>query len=44
MYFNGSYALKGAGAGIVFIPPEGDALKYAIQNELPSTNCNILCL
>jgi hypothetical protein len=30
MYFNGSYTLKGAGADIVIIPPEGDVLKYAI--------------
>jgi hypothetical protein len=30
MYFDGSYTLKGAGAGIVLIPPEGDTLKYAI--------------
>jgi ribonuclease HI len=38
MYFDGSYALKGAGAGVVFIPPEGDALKYAIQLEFLATN------
>jgi ribonuclease HI len=31
MYFDGSYTLKGAGAGIVLIPPEGDMLKYVIQ-------------
>jgi hypothetical protein len=30
MYFDGSYTLKGAGAGVVLIPPEGDMLKYAI--------------
>jgi hypothetical protein len=30
MYFNGSYTLKGARAGVVLIPPEGDVLKYAI--------------
>jgi hypothetical protein len=30
MYFDGSYTLKGAGAGVVLIPPEGDALMYAI--------------
>jgi hypothetical protein len=29
MYFDGSYTLKGAGAGVVLIPPEGDILKYA---------------
>jgi hypothetical protein len=30
MYFDGSYTLKGAGASVVLIPPEGDILKYAI--------------
>jgi hypothetical protein len=31
MYFDGSYTLKGAGAGVVLIPPlEGDILKYTI--------------
>jgi hypothetical protein len=38
IYFNESYTLKGAGAGIVLIPPEGDMLKYAIQIEFPATN------
>jgi ribonuclease HI len=42
MYFNGSYTLKGAGAGVVLIPPppppEGDILKYAIQLDFPATN------
>jgi hypothetical protein len=38
MYFNGSYTLKGAGAGIVLIPLEGDMLKYAIQIEFPTSN------
>jgi ribonuclease HI len=38
MYFDGSYTLKGAGAGVVLIPPEGDMLKYAIQIEFPTTN------
>jgi ribonuclease HI len=38
MYFDGSYTLKGAGAGIVLIPPDGDMLKYAIQIEFPATN------
>jgi hypothetical protein len=33
MYFDGSYTLKGAGAGIVLISPKGDVLKYAIQLE-----------
>jgi hypothetical protein len=38
MYFNGSYTLKGAGAGVMLIPPEGDIIKYAIQLEFPATN------
>jgi hypothetical protein len=38
MYFDGSYTLKGAGAGIVLIPLERDMLKYAIQIEFPATN------
>jgi hypothetical protein len=27
MYFNRSYTLKGAGVGVMLIPPEGDILK-----------------
>jgi ribonuclease HI len=38
MYFSGSYTLKGAGAGIVLISPEGDMLKYANRIEFPTTN------
>jgi ribonuclease H / adenosylcobalamin/alpha-ribazole phosphatase len=38
MYFDGSYTLKGAGAGIVLFPPEGDMMKYTIQIEFPATN------
>jgi hypothetical protein len=38
MHFDRSYTLKGTRAGMVLIPPEGDALKYAIQLEFPSTN------
>jgi hypothetical protein len=38
MYFDGSYTLKGAGASVVLIPPEGGMLKYAIQIEFPATN------
>jgi ribonuclease HI len=38
MYFDGSYTLKRAWAGVVFIPPEGDILKYAIQLEFPAIN------
>jgi hypothetical protein len=38
MYINGSYTLKGAGVGVMFIPPEGDILMYAIQLEFSATN------
>jgi ribonuclease HI len=38
MYFDGSYTLKDAGAGVVLIPPEGDVLMYAIQLEFSATN------
>jgi ribonuclease HI len=38
MYFDGSYTLKGAEAGVVLIPTEGDILKYAIHLEFPATN------
>jgi ribonuclease HI len=38
MYFDRSYTLKGAGAGVVLIPREGDILKYAIQLEFLATN------
>jgi hypothetical protein len=38
MYFDGSYTLKGAGAGVMLIPPEGDILKYVIQIEFSATN------
>jgi hypothetical protein len=38
MYFDGSYTLKGVGAGVVLIPSEGDILKFAIQLEFPTTN------
>jgi ribonuclease HI len=38
MYFDGSYTLKGAWAGVVLIPPEGDVLKYVIQLEFLATN------
>jgi ribonuclease HI len=38
IYFDGSYTLKGAGAGVVLIPPEGDILKYAVQFECSAIN------
>jgi hypothetical protein len=38
MYFDGLYTLKGARAGVVLIPPEGDMLKHDIQIEFSATN------
>jgi hypothetical protein len=39
MYFNGSYTLKGAGAGVVPIPPKGDMLsmRFKFSFLLPTT-------
>jgi ribonuclease HI len=31
MYFDGSLKLQGAGAGILFIAPGGEQLRYALQ-------------
>jgi hypothetical protein len=31
MYFDGSLNLEGAGAGVLFISPQGDHLKYVLQ-------------
>jgi ribonuclease HI len=38
MYFDGSYTLKGAGAGVVLIPLKGDILKYVVQFKFPAMN------
>jgi ribonuclease HI len=38
MYFDGSYTPKGAGVGVMLIPPECDVLKYAIRLEFAATN------
>jgi ribonuclease HI len=38
IYFDGSYTLKGSGAGVMLISPEGDMLKYVIQIEFSTTN------
>jgi ribonuclease HI len=38
MYFDGSLKLQGAGAGILFIAPGGEQLKYALQLLLPASN------
>jgi hypothetical protein len=31
MYFDGSMKLEGAGAGVLFISPKGEQLKYVLQ-------------
>jgi hypothetical protein len=38
MYFYGSLKLQGAGAGILFIAPGGEQLKYALQLLFPASN------
>jgi hypothetical protein len=38
MYFDGSLKLQGAGAGILFIAPRGEQLKYALQLLFPASN------
>jgi ribonuclease HI len=38
MYFDGSLRLQGAGAGILFITPRGEQLKYALQLLFPASN------
>jgi ribonuclease HI len=38
MYFDGSLKLQGAGAGILFIAPRGEHLKYALQLSFPASN------
>jgi hypothetical protein len=38
MYFDGSLKLQGAGAGILFIAPGGEHLKYALQLLFQASN------
>jgi ribonuclease HI len=38
MYFDGSLKLGGAGAGVLFISPEGKQLKYVLQIPWQATN------
>jgi ribonuclease HI len=38
MYFDGSLKLQRAGAGILFIAPGGEQLKYALQLLFPASN------
>jgi ribonuclease HI len=37
MYFDGSLKLQGTGAGILFIAPRGEQLKYALQLLFPAS-------
>jgi ribonuclease HI len=38
MYFDGSLNLEGAGAGVLFISPHGDHLKYVLQIHYKASN------
>jgi ribonuclease HI len=38
MYFDSSLNLKGAGAGVLFISPQGDHLKYVLQIHYKVSN------
>jgi ribonuclease HI len=38
MYFDGSLKLQGVGAGILFIAPGGEQLKYALQLLFSASN------
>jgi hypothetical protein len=38
MYFDGSLNLEGAGAGILFISPQGDHLKHVLQIHYKASN------
>src|SRR5438105_2558296 len=38
MHFNGSFALKGAGARVVLSPPTGEMLKYIIRLDFKANN------
>jgi hypothetical protein len=37
-YFDGSLNLKGKGAGVLFISPQGDHLKYVLQIHYKASN------
>lgn len=41
MYFDGALNLEGAGAGILFISPRGDQLKYVLQIHYKASNNNV---
>jgi ribonuclease HI len=44
MYFDSSLKLQGAGAGILFIAPGGEQLKYAFQLLFPASNNAAECI
>jgi ribonuclease HI len=40
MYFDGSKRIKGTGAGVVLISPQGDTLKYVLRMSFPQASNN----
>jgi ribonuclease HI len=38
MYFDGSLNIDGAGAGVLFISPNKDKLRYVLRLHFPSSN------
>jgi ribonuclease HI len=38
MYFDGALNLEGAGAGVLLISPQGEQLKYVLQNHYKASN------
>ena len=38
MFFDGSKMLNGSGAGVVFVSPRGDKLRYVLQIHFDSSN------
>jgi ribonuclease HI len=40
MYFDGSKRVRGAGAGVVLISPQGDTLKYALRMSFSQASNN----
>jgi ribonuclease HI len=40
MYFNGSKRVKGAGARVILISPQGDKLKYVLRMSFPQASNN----
>jgi ribonuclease HI len=41
MYFDGTINLEGAGAGVLFISPQGEQLKYVIQIHYKASNNSV---